>query len=502
MLAAAVTRATILSARKRISTSSDIDNTGGRSPSTREVGVPLLVHPNTKRPKTATEQTRVLRAYAAALALGTIVLFSALYSQGYHLGPLVPTAVMALVALISEKQNVRLNPHLEISVSFLPALFAVVAFGPISAMVVALVSLIGDLGRPWERWVIWTGSRCLVLCAAGLAATAAGSSDTLVGLFAAALAASGVVLVGESLAGAITLSIRRESGIYGYFSEIFLVSSIGMLANIPVIAGLVYIYVHVSPWAVALSIGPAIAAQRFFILYKEQIKTSGDLNDAVRQLEKVNLSFATVLVAALDARDHYTAGHSAAVAVYARDIAKRLGLSDEEVRRAHLCGLLHDIGKIGVPTGVLEKRGPLVRDERMAIETHAEVGASILERIEGYEEIALAVRHHHERFSGGGYPDRVQGDDIPLLARLVAVADAYSAMTSERPYRIALSGAEALERLEREAGKQFDPRVVKAFVVVLEQAGEAYTSGADRDFEVELAELAAFESGPSLAISS
>ncbi len=489
---------------RRRTNPSSIDGTDREKPPWQSKGsTPFREDNKAKRPSSAERHvTWELRCYGAALLSGSIALALLLRYWGYHMGPAIPTIVMVIAALLSEKETVRLNPHTEISVGFLPGLFTAVALGPISAMIVAAGSLLGDLRRPIERWAIWTGSRCLVLGFAALMASIPASGSALQDFSVAAALASATVVIGESMAGAVTLKIRRSNSVSECFIRNIRITSIGILVYIPVIAGLAYVYELVSPWAVVLFIGPAIAAQRFFILYKEQIKTSDELNNAVRQLEKVNLSFATVLVAALDARDHYTAGHSAAVAVYARDIAKHLALSDEEVRRSHLCGLLHDIGKIGVPTGVLEKRGPLVSDERMAIETHAEVGASILERIEGYEEIALAVRHHHERFSGGGYPDQISGDEIPLLARLVAVADAYSAMTSERPYRVALSGAEALARIEREAGKQFDPRVVNAFVIVLEQASEAYTSGADRDFEVELAELAAFEPGSPLAVSS
>ena len=148
-----------------------------------------------------------------------------------------------------------------------------------------------------------------------------------------------------------------------------------MIVYIPVIAGLVYVYKTVSSWTVVFFIGPAVAAQLFYRLYRNQQDAVTELGLAVRQLERVNLSFATALVTALDARDHYTAGHSATVAVYARDIAKQLGLPKETQKRAHLCGLLHDIGKIGVPTGVLEKEGPLKLVERQAIENHAEVGS-------------------------------------------------------------------------------------------------------------------------------
>ena len=406
---------------------------------------------------------------------------------------------MAVAALLSEKETVRLNSHTEISVGFLPGLFAAVALGPLSAMIVAAGSLLGDIRRPLERWAIWTGSRCLVLGFAAIAASVPDSGSALKNFSAGAALASATVVAGESLAGAFTLKIRWRDKVLTYFIKNLSITSIGILVYIPVIAGLAYVYELVSPWAVVLFIGPALAAQRFFILYKEQIRTSDELNKAVSQLERVNLSFATALVAALDARDHYTAGHSAAVAVYSRDIARDAGLSDQETRQAHLCGLLHDIGKIGVPTGVLEKRGPLASDERLAIETHAEVGASILERIEGYEEVALAVRHHHERFDGFGYPDGLLGTNTSILARIVAVADAYSAMTSERPYRVALTNEEAWRRIEEDAGKQFDPSIVTAFAHVLEKASEAYISGTDRDFEIEAGELAVLESRPSLA---
>ena len=440
-----------------------------------------------------------LRCYGAVLMSGAFALALILKHRGYHVGPVTPTIAMAVAALLSEKETVRLNSHTEISVGFLPGLFAAVALGPLSAMIVAAGSLLGDIRRPLERWAIWTGSRCLVLGFAAIAASVPDSGSALKNFSAGAALASATVVAGESLAGAFTLKIRWRDKVLTYFIKNLSITSIGILVYIPVIAGLAYVYELVSPWAVVLFIGPALAAQRFFILYKEQIRTSDELNKAVSQLERVNLSFATALVAALDARDHYTAGHSAAVAVYSRDIARDAGLSDQETRQAHLCGLLHDIGKIGVPTGVLEKRGPLASDERLAIETHAEVGASILERIEGYEEVALAVRHHHERFDGFGYPDGLLGTNTSILARIVAVADAYSAMTSERPYRVALTNEEAWRRIEEDAGKQFDPSIVTAFAHVLEKASEAYISGTDRDFEIEAGELAVLESRPSLA---
>src|SRR5262249_12005939 len=160
--------------------------------------------------------------------------------------------------------------------------------------------------------------------------------------------------------------------------------------------------------------------------------------------------------ATLDARDRYTAGHSAAVAVYSRDIAARMGLSEDHQRLAHVCGLVHDVGKIGLPPGLLEKPGALTLEERRHMETHSAIGQRILSKVDDYGEIAATVRHHHERVDGNGYPDGLSGEDIPLLSRVIAVADAYNAMTSDRPYREAMPSRVARLRLAQAVETQFD----------------------------------------------
>src|SRR5207302_4323488 len=136
----------------------------------------------------------------------------------------------------------------------------------------------------------------------------------------------------------------------------------------PVIAVLGYAYEQVSPWLVLFFFAPALAAQRLFLLYQEQRSLAEGLSSAYERLEKANLSFATALVATLDARDRYTAGHSAAVAIYSRDIAARMDLDAEQRNLVHLCGLVHDIGKVGLPAHLLEKTGALSLDERRQME--------------------------------------------------------------------------------------------------------------------------------------
>jgi putative nucleotidyltransferase with HDIG domain len=252
-----------------------------------------------------------------------------------------------------------------------------------------------------------------------------------------------------------------------------------------VIAVLAFAYRQSSPWSVVLFLIPAFAAQRLFLLYREQRETSEQLAAANTRLESANLSFAAALVATLDARDRYTAGHSAAVAIYARDIAARMGLSEEEQGLAHVAGLVHDIGKVGLPAGLLEKAGPLTLEERRQMEQHPVIGERILSKVEDYSDIARIVRHHHERVDGLGYPDNLHSDEIPLLSRIIAVADAYNAMTSDRPYRDAMPSRVARLRLAQAVESHFDTAVVAAFEAVLAGSSEAYRSGQREDFSIE-----------------
>jgi putative nucleotidyltransferase with HDIG domain len=292
-------------------------------------------------------------------------------------------------------------------------------------------------------------------------------------------------LVGEVLSlafASITLRLRGRASVVEVFRSMLPTLGGSLPLYVPLVALLAFAYEHVSPWTLPLFFVPALAAQRLYVLYQQQRTLTEELVSANRQLERTGLSFATALVATLDARDQYTAGHSAAVAIYARDIAQRMGLSENERRLAHVCGLVHDIGKIGLPAGLLEKPGALTLEERRQMERHSEIGERILAKVDTYAEIATIVRHHHERVDGEGYPDRISGDDIPLLARIIAVADAYNAMTSDRPYRDAMPSRVARMRLAQAVDSQFDTSVVAAFEAILASADDAYRSGTRNDF--------------------
>ena len=210
--------------------------------------------------------------------------------------------------------------------------------------------------------------------------------------------------------------------------------------------------------------------------------------------------FAEALVATLEESDQYTAGHSKAVAIYSRDIAERMGLPPDVQERTYLCGLVHDIGKIGLPASLLLKTGPLTLEERRQMQEHSAIGESILKKVDLYADVARIVRHHHERIDGEGYPDQLAGPEIPLLSRIIAVADSYNAMTSNRPYREAMPSRVARLRLAQAVESQLDTTAVAAFEAILAGATEEYRMAKREDFEPhdysDLERLVAESTGP------
>jgi HD-GYP domain-containing protein (c-di-GMP phosphodiesterase class II) len=191
-----------------------------------------------------------------------------------------------------------------------------------------------------------------------------------------------------------------------------------------------------------------------------------------RKVEEMNIQVVSALAAAIDAKDNYTNGHSSRVAEYARMIAARSGYTGEEQDEIYMMGLLHDVGKIGVPDEVINKPSKLTDAEFDLIKKHPVIGGSILESIKERPKLATGARWHHERYSGGGYPDGIAGEEIPEEARIIAVADAYDAMTSRRSYRGVMSQEEVREEIEKGSGTQFDPRYAKVMIKMIEEDTE------------------------------
>ncbi len=430
--------------------------------------------------------SRPVAVYLVGAATLAVWLATTLAVSGVSLGPAAAVVPLAIMAALTEwRGQIRLRGGLTVSISLFPSIFAAVLFGPLAGMAVFGASAVGCK--------IPVAGRLVYMCNRALCGATAGAAA----LGVVALLPSGP---GQIVVAATVAAMSAELVDTGLTSLVFALRGIGrwleaaqdlfpiVVASVPfygpVVAVLVLAYRDISPWTLPLFFVPALAAQRWFLMYQEQRRLATDLGEANAQLRAANLSFAKGLIATLDARDQYTAGHSAAVAIYARDIAERMQLGTDQSELAHLCGLVHDIGKIGLPAGLLEKPGALTLEERREMQRHSEIGERILANVDSYAEIAAVVRHHHERVDGQGYPDKLSAEDIPQLSRIIAVADAYNAMTSNRPYRDAMPSRVARLRLAQAVESQFDTAVVAAFEAILAGASEDYRTAQGSDFNL------------------
>jgi len=438
----------------------------------------------------STTRDRSLIAYVLFLLASAASLAVTLVSLGYHVQAPAVVLGLAVATAVAERWSVPISATTNLTVYLLPTVFAAVVFGPLPAAIVAAASMLGDPEifaprnpnrAPRLKWATYTATSFITGAAAGLVAhhLVGASMPSIVAATFAAMA------IGETfdLGFALVTSYFRRTSMRSMAARSAPVALTSFLVYAPAAVLLAGAYIKLSPWTVILFVVPTLAFQRLYTLYRRERELSDDLRTANETLARANLSFAAALVATLDARDRYTAGHSAAVAVYSRDIAARLGLSHEMQERAYLCGLVHDVGKIGLAPGLLEKPGALTLEERRQMQTHSTIGERILSNVDDYDDIAQVVRHHHERVDGEGYPDGLRGGAIPLLSRIIAVADAYNAMTSDRPYRDAMPSRVARLRLAQAVESQFDTGVVAAFEAILATRDERYRTASQPEFD-------------------
>ena len=448
--------------------------------------------PQTGDTQQADQDFRRVVGYVSALVLAASLLAAALIALGHRPDRPWVVVLLALSAAISERWSVRLSSTTELSIYLLPTVLAAVVVGPMGGGLVAAASMLGDPelfrarpGRmPLLKWATYTSTGFITGAAAGLAAT--GVQDLVSAPIGSLIVATFVAMVVAELLDmsfSVLTGLIRGRSPHAVARSLAPVAVTSVLVYAPIVVVIALAYTEVSPWTLPLFLVPALALQRLYGLYQSQRRLTESLTEANETLARANLSFAEGLVATLDARDRYTAGHSAAVAIYSRDIAARMGLPNGVQERVYLCGLVHDIGKIGLPPGLLEKPGALTLDERNVMKEHSAIGERILRNVDGYADIALVVRHHHERVDGEGYPDGLEADEIPLLSRIIAVADAYNAMTSDRPYRDAMPSRVARMRLAQAVESQFDIAAAAAFEQVLAAADEDYRMAKRADFQ-------------------
>lgn len=187
------------------------------------------------------------------------------------------------------------------------------------------------------------------------------------------------------------------------------------------------------------------------------------------KLERISMQIVKTLSGAIDAKDTYTNGHSTRVAEYSREIARRGGFSKEAQDNIYMMGLLHDVGKIGIPDAIINKPAKLTEEEYSVIQNHPVMGAKILKNITEFPKLSTGARWHHERYDGKGYPDGISGEDIPVEARIIAIADAYDAMSSKRSYRDVLSQTQVRAEVQKGKGTQFDPVFAEIMLSMIDE---------------------------------
>lgn len=428
-------------------------------------------------------------AFAVSASLFFIAV-GALNSQFPSGARLWDALFLAVLAIVGEELSVEFSERITLSASNLPILLAIIFLGPTPTLIVA--AIVGTWGSWNERTVAVVGFNIAnSIAPAFLGAVVFASLHRALG-FALDQVTWGLLLAGAAANAVNEISNVGLTGIAGrlkyglgiakfWRNELLpFVRSLGILTALGLTV--VALYAKAGIIAVVLLFVPLFAAQYMFKLLvreKEHVVKQKELSD---QYLEMNISLAAAMVVLLDSKDEYTASHSAAVAMFCRDIAIALEFPEADVEALHLAGLLHDLGKVGTPDAILQKEGSLDEDEWEFIRQHPAKGAEVLAHLAAYQNVADIVQYHHERLDGTGYPNGASGDEIPEMSKILAVADTYHAMTSDRPYHAAISSFEALKELRRLAGTKLDSRYIEILASVLRDKNLAYRDGTSTDF--------------------
>ncbi len=434
----------------------------------------------------------VLGAEMAALA--------AAVATGIVLGPdadwdLPLLAVLLTLAVVSDVRAVEITAHrVKASGSFLAIVAAVAILGATPGAVIGVLTILASWAQSrysredllinlvtYAWFPLLTGAAFHAgVDALNLDNEAASFYLLVFGLFVTALAIDFFTIAAYT-------SYVEGSSLIARIRRSFLPIVPSEIAAAILTIAIVFAYEQVGLPAVAMF---GIVLLTFQYLLGELLlsqERADELELRAKQLAGFQVALLSALLRTLDLRDRMTARHSAAVARYSRELAARGGLTVEDQELVHTAGLLHDIGKFILPDDVLKTRGNLTEEDWEQIKRHPYEGARIVSQIDGYTPVGDIILAHHERIDGLGYPRGLAGDDIPELARIIAVADTYDAMTARDSYTEPRSSFEAIAEMRRVSGAQLDGRYVELFVEMLADKTLAYRHGEDADFEAELA---------------
>ena len=401
----------------------------------------------------------IIISFAIILLIYLIPPFSLIYDKWYIF------IFFLVISIFAESIPVDLPIEGSITIGFPIDFVIILVYGPaIAIWITFLGEILGELinrRTTWYKALFNASQYALSVGVAGLVyqfvGGVVGSQDFLKYVLPAALCAFTYCVI-NSILVAVVISFARQVKLNMIWRLNIKEMIPSYLAEAPIGFLMAIVYVEVGIIGILLFFLPLLLARRSFELYTK--------------MRKVYLDTIRALAAAIDAKDPYTKGHSERVAETSVALAQELNLSDRNIENIEYTALLHDIGKIGIADNILGKTSSLTDKEFDKIKEHTIMGAKIIEPVDFLKNSYKAIYHHHEKYNGKGYPDGLKSEDIPLSARIIAVADAYDAMGSDRPYRKKLNMNKILKELKDQSGKQFDPEVVKALISVLDRERE------------------------------
>ncbi len=407
-----------------------------------------------------------LKVYVAVVAILAMALFIYLFPELFLIPNIwVIFAFFLILSVFVEFIPVDLPMVGSISIGFPVDFVVILVYGPALAMLISAISAviheILEKKNSWYKIVFNASQYALSVGIAGLTYQYIGGIVGFQNFFKYLLPAT-LCAFSYCLINLILVSIVISLSQGGRITAVWRINFKGILpsyiAEAPLGFLMAVIYVQAGVLGILLFFLPLMLARSSFELYTK--------------MRKVYLDTIRALAAAIDAKDPYTKGHSERVSETSIAIAKELNLPGRDIENIEYTALLHDIGKIGIADNILGKNSSLTNEEFDKIKEHPIMGAKIIEPVDFLKNSYQAIYHHHEKYNGKGYPDGIKSEDIPILARIIAVADAYDAMGSDRPYRKKLNKDKILKELKDQSGKQFDPEVVKALISVLDRERE------------------------------
>lgn len=407
-----------------------------------------------------------LKIFIGAITVSAIALFIYLVPSLLSLSNIWLVLIFFLaISVFAEFIPVDLPMAGSITIGFPIDFVIILVYGPALAMLItaisAIISEVLEKKTSWYKVIFNASQYALSVGVAGLTYQFVGGVVGFQNFFKFALPAALCALsycVVNSILVAMVISLSQEAKLTTVWRVNIKEMIPSYLAEAPMGFIMAIVYVEVGIIGILLFFLPLLLARRSFELYTK--------------MRKVYLDTIRALAAAIDAKDPYTKGHSERVADISVALAQELNLSGRDIESIEYTALLHDIGKIGIADNILGKNSSLTNKEFDKIKEHTVMGAKIIEPVDFLKNSYKAIYHHHEKYNGKGYPDGIKSEKIPILARIIAVADAYDAMSSDRPYRKKLSHNKILKELEEQSGKQFDPEVVKALNLFLDRERE------------------------------